>query len=70
MDRQSPALCPPVGAAVRQRMRRPVIRGIQPVLKRMLHRLLMLVGVLSALYALVYVAQLPFRAAEPPGAYA
>jgi glycerophosphoryl diester phosphodiesterase len=32
----------------------------------MWHRLLMLIGVLSALYALVYVAQLPFRAAESP----
>ena len=32
----------------------------------MLHRLLKLIGVLSALYALVYFAQLPFRAAEPP----
>lgn len=31
----------------------------------MLHRLLVLIGVLSAFYALVYVAQLPFRAAEP-----
>lgn len=36
----------------------------------MLHRLLKPIGVLSALYALVYVAQLPFRAGEPPQVFA
>jgi glycerophosphoryl diester phosphodiesterase len=35
----------------------------------MLHRLLKLSAALSALYALVYVAQLPFRAAEMPEAF-
>jgi glycerophosphoryl diester phosphodiesterase len=35
-----------------------------------LHRLLQFIGVLSALYALIYVAQLPFRAADMPNDFA